>query len=116
MSDTNTERDGGGPILRLFQVQTRPGCAAELVAKFATTSAAVVQGEPGNLGYFFGGGVESDEDYVVFSSFWKDLDAVKQRFGADWQVSFLPPGYEDLIAECSVRHIDLSGGWNVDLG
>ncbi len=104
-----------GPIMRLFQVQTKPGCANELMRKFETTSADVVRNEPGNQGYFFGRGVANDEDYVVFTSIWQDLDAVKNRFGEDWQISFLPEGYEDLIVECSVRHIDLSAGWHVRL-
>ena len=104
-----------GPVLRVFQVQTKPGCTAELIAKFEVTSAQVVRGHPGNLGYFFGHGVEADENYVVFTSIWRDLDAVKERFGDKWQESFLPPGYEDLIEECSIRHIDVGAGWNVDL-
>ncbi len=104
-----------GPVLRLFQVQTKAGCADELVRKFATTSADVVQGEPGNKGYFFGQGVDVDGDYVVFASVWADLNAVKKRFGNDWQVSFLPPGYEDLIEDCSIRHINLAKGWHVQL-
>lgn len=101
--------------MRLFQVQAKAGCALELIEKFATTSADVVRGEPGNEGYFFGQGVASDEGFVVFASIWRDLDAVKQRFGEDWQGSFLPPGYEALIEECSVRHVDLGLGWYVDL-
>ena len=110
------EEPSRGPILRLFQVQAKPGCAAKLVEKFAVTSVEVVSGEPGNQGYFFGKGVVSDEDYVVFASIWQDLDAVEARFGDAWQTSFLPPGYEDLIEECSVRHIDLGSGWHVDFG
>ena len=106
---------GRGPIMRLFQVQTRPGCAEALIGKFATTSAEVVRGEPGNQGYFFGPGVAVDADFVVFASIWKDLDAIRQRFGDDWQVSFLPPGYEDLIETCSVRHVDLAAGWHVEI-
>lgn len=104
-----------GTIMRLFQVKVKKGCAEELLRKFATTSAEVVQHEPGNEGYFFGQGVAVDEDIVVFASFWRDLNAVKQRFGEDWQSSFLPSGYEALIDECSVRHIDVSSGWNVQL-
>lgn len=104
-----------GPILRLFQVQAKPDCARELVEKFATTSAEVVQGEPGNKGFFFGRGVLHDGDYVIFASIWKDLEAVKARFGDDWQTSFLPPGYEAMIEHCSVRHIDLGNGWHVAL-
>ncbi|MEM9059956.1 MAG: antibiotic biosynthesis monooxygenase [Pseudomonadota bacterium] len=103
-----------GPILRLFEVQARPGCAAELLRKFAVTSADVVRGEPGNKGYFFGAGVPSDGDFVVFASVWTDLDAVRARFGEDWQESFLPEGYDQLIERCSVRHVDLNGGWHVD--
>jgi hypothetical protein len=110
----NDENPSPGPILRLFQVHAKPGCAAELIRKFGVTSAEVVRGHPGNQGYFFGHGVDADEDYVVFTSVWRDLDAVKARFGDTWQESFLPPGYEDLIEECSIRHIDVGVGWHVD--
>ena len=54
-------------------------------------------------------------DTVIFASLWESLEAIQTRFGADWQVSFLPEGYEDMIAECSVRHIDLSGGWHAEV-
>ncbi|MEM7429374.1 MAG: antibiotic biosynthesis monooxygenase [Pseudomonadota bacterium] len=104
-----------GMILRLFTVQARQDCVEELLAKFATTSAEVVQNEPGNEGYFFGKGVARDDGTVIFASLWKDLDAVKERFGADWQVSFLPPGYEALIDDCSVTHIQLNPGWRMEM-
>ena len=104
-----------GPVLRLFQVQAKKGCAEELVIKFSTTSADVVRDEPGNVGYFFGRGVAVDEDVVIFASLWSDMGAVKQRFGEDWDKSYLPAGYAALIDECSVRHIDLSAGWHVQL-
>ena len=58
----NDEQPNSGPILRLFQVRAKPGCAAELIEKFRVTSAEVVRGYPGNLGYFFGHGVEADEE------------------------------------------------------
>lgn len=110
MQDTSTSH---GPVMRLFEVHAKPGCVDDLLAKFATTSAEVVAGQPGNRGYFFGRDLAVGEDYVVFASLWDDLDAVKQRFGEDWQVSFLPPGYEALIERCSIRHIDLAQGWQV---
>ena len=102
-----------GTIMRLFDVRTKPGATAELLKKFATISAAVVEGEDGNQGYFFGRAVSSDSERVIFASVWADLDAVKARFGTDWQESLLPPGYEDLIESCSVTHFDLSAGWHV---
>ncbi len=108
------DEPGGGPVLRLFEVKVKPGRAAELLAKFATTSAQVVRGEPGNEGYFFGREIEIDGGTVLFASVWRDLDAVKARFGDQWRVSFLPEGYEELIENCSVRHVDLSDGWHVE--
>ena len=101
-----------GPIMRLFTVRTKEGCAGQLLANFATVSADAVQHEPGNVGYFYGQGVAQDDGTVIFASLWRDLDAIKERFGEDWQVSFLPPGYEYLIEECSIAHIELNPGWN----
>ena len=103
-----------GPIMRLFEARAKSGCADELVRKFATTSADVVQGEAGNEGYFFGQGV-ADDGVVVFVSMWRDLDSVKARFGKEWQSSFLPEGYEALIEECSVRHVELRSGSRIRL-
>ncbi len=100
-------------IMRLFRVNAKKGCAPELIEKFATSTADVVQNEQGNAGYFFGQGIEVDQDIVMFASFWENLDAIKNRFGENWQVSFLPEGYEELIDECSVEHIDVSMGWHV---
>ena len=102
-----------GPVLRLFEVRAKEGCASELIQKFATTSADVVRNEPGNVGYFYGRDVENEGNVVIFASMWKNMEAVKDRFGVDWQSSYLPSGYEDLIDECSVRHFDLSSGWHV---
>jgi quinol monooxygenase YgiN len=102
-----------GPILRLFQVKIKDGDAETLLAKFSTTSADVVRNEPGNVGYAFGRGVAVDEDRLIFASFWEDMDAVKKRFGDAWQESFLPDGYEEMIEEHSLQHIDLTDGWFV---
>ena len=102
-----------GPVLRSFEVRAKEGCASELIQKFATTSANVVRNELGNVGYFYSRVVENEGNVVIFASIWKNMEAVKDRFGIDWQSSYLPSGYENLIDECSVRHFDLSSGWHV---
>ncbi len=104
-----------GPILRVFEVQTKPGCTDTLLANFATTSADVVRHEPGNLGYYFGRSVEGGGNNVTFVSVWDSLTSIKRRFGDDWQVSFMPDGYDDLIESYAVRHVDVSGGWHVSV-
>ncbi len=102
-----------GPVLRLFTARAKHGRRDELAQKFATTSVDVVRNEHGNLGYFFGSSVAGGEDLFVFASVWEDLTAVKVRFGDDWQSSYLPSGYADLIDDCSVRHYDLGSGWHL---
>ncbi len=102
-----------GPVLRIFEVKTKRGSVDQLLKNFATTSADVVRDQPGSKGYFFGRCVQGGEDTVMFVSVWQDLDAVKARFGKDWERSYLPQGYEDLIETCSIRHVDLNAGWHV---
>lgn len=103
-----------GRILRMFEVKTKPGCAARLLENFATTSVDVVRDEPGNRGYFFGDCIQGSDNTVMFVSIWENLDAIKTRFGVDWQKSYLPKGYEDLIEDCSIRHFDVGTGWNIN--
>ena len=96
-------------ILRVFEVRARPGKAGPLKQKLSHTSVSVVKGEPGNLGYFFGQAQSSDEHDLVFISVWKDLASIKLRFGEDWEQSYLPEGYDELIDSCSLRHLRCDG-------
>ena len=58
-----------------------------------------------------GQGIAVDEDTALFASYWASLDAIKHRFGDEWQEPFLPDGYEDLIEDCSVQHFNIGEGW-----
>ena len=101
------------PILRVFEVTTKPNYASKMLENFASTSIKVVENEPGNLGYYFGQNINENENNVYFVSIWKDIDAVKERFGENWQESFLPEGYAEIIETHSLKHIDASFGWNI---
>ena len=96
-------------ILRVFEVRAMPGCAEQLLDKLSRTSITVVKGQPGNQGHYFGSLESADGNELVFISIWSSLDAVKARFGDEWQSSFLPEGYEAIIESCSVRHFRVSG-------
>ena len=101
-----------GSILRVFEARAKPGCADSLVTRFATTSADVVRNQPGNQGHFFGKRVSDGDDVFLFVSIWRDLNAVKTRFGGNWESSFLPAGYSELIEECSLKHFALRTDWH----
>ena len=96
-------------ILRIFDVRAKVGKAELLKHKLSGTSISVVMGKPGNLGYLFGEDKSSDGNDLVFISVWTDLQAVKDHFGKDWEQSYLPEGYEELIESCSIRHIAVDG-------
>lgn len=95
-------------ILRLFLVRTREGCAEALLENFKTNSVDVVRYKPGNLGFFYGKGAMLDNNHLVFASLWDSIESIQERFGEDWQQSYLPEGYDELILEHSVQHIELS--------
>ena len=96
-------------ILRVFEVRAKPRQAEALKQKLSDTSVSVVEGKPGNLGYFFGENLSSDGNDLVFISVWKDLESIKSHFGKDWEVSFLPDGYEGMIESCAIKHIEIDG-------
>jgi quinol monooxygenase YgiN len=97
------------PIIRIFRARAKQGCERALADKLATSSVEVVQGQPGFLGHLVAGPASELQHEFVFASIWADADAVKARFGEEWRVSLLPPGYAELIDECSVDHYHLTG-------
>jgi quinol monooxygenase YgiN len=97
------------PIIRVFRARARQGCERALADKLATSSVEVVQGQPGFLGYLVAGPANERQHEFIFASIWTDADALKARFGEEWRVSLLPPGYAELIEECSVDHYHLRG-------
>ena len=97
------------PIIRVFRARAKRGCEGALANKLATSSVEVVEGQPGFLGYLVAGPASEGQHEFIFASLWADADAVKARFGEQWRVSLLPPGYADLIEVCSVDHYHLTG-------
>jgi quinol monooxygenase YgiN len=97
------------PIVRVFRARARRGCERALADKLATSSVEVVQGQPGFLGYLAGGQANESQREFIFASIWADAEAIKACFGKEWRVSLLPPGYTELVEECSVNHYHLTG-------
>ena len=97
------------PIIRAFKARAKQGCERALADKLATSSVEVVQDQPGCLGYLVAGPANERQQEFIFASIWADADAVKARFGEQWRFSLLPPGYAELIEECSVGHYHLTG-------
>jgi quinol monooxygenase YgiN len=103
-----TVRDRSRPIARVFRAKAAPGCRNDLLERFLSTSATLVNSKAGCLGYRILEPVDASASDVVFESIWRDLDAIKAAFGEAWQQSYLPEGYAALMTAHSVEHFLVS--------
>ena len=53
--------------------------------------------------------IRTDEHDLMFISVWNSLDSIKSHFGEDWEQSYLPEGYEEIIDHCSLKHVQIDG-------
>jgi quinol monooxygenase YgiN len=103
-----TVRYGSRPIARVFRATAAPGCRDELLQRFHSSSAALVNSKTGCLKYRILEPVDGSAPEVVFESLWQDLDSVKAAFGDVWQQSHLPEGYSALMTAYSVHNFLVS--------
>jgi quinol monooxygenase YgiN len=103
-----TVRNSSRPIARVFRATAAPGCRDELLQRFHSSSAALVNSKGGCLKYRILEPVDASASEVVFESIWRDLDAIKVAFGDAWQQSHLPEGYSALMTAYSVHHFLVS--------
>jgi hypothetical protein len=103
-----TVRNSSQPIARVFRATAAPGCRDELLQRFHSTSATLVNSKARCLKYRILEPVDASASEVVFESIWRDLDAVKVAFGDAWQQSHLPEGYSALMTAYSVHHFLVS--------
>jgi quinol monooxygenase YgiN len=101
-------RNSFRPIARVFRATAAPGCRNDLLEKFHSSSAALVNSKVGCLLYRVLEPVDACASEVVFESIWRDLDAIKTAFGDAWQQSYLPEGYSSLMTTYSVHHFFVS--------
>jgi quinol monooxygenase YgiN len=103
-----TAHNSSRPIARVFRATAAPGCRDELLRRFHSSSADLVNSKAGCLGYRILDPVDPLASEVVFESIWQDLDAVKEAFGDAWRESYLPEGYAALMTAYSVQHFLVS--------
>jgi hypothetical protein len=103
-----TVRNSSRPIARVFRAIAAPGCRDELLQRFHSSSATLVNSKEGCIKYRILEPVDAAAPEVVFESIGRDLDAVKVAFGDAWQQSHLPEGYSALMTAYSVHHFLVS--------
>jgi quinol monooxygenase YgiN len=74
-----TVRNSSRPIARVFRATAAPGCRDELLQRFHSSSAVLVNSKVGCLKYRILEPVDASAPEVVFESIWRDLDASRWR-------------------------------------
>jgi hypothetical protein len=78
------------PIARVFQVTAAPGCRDELLRRFHSSSAALVNSKSGCLGHRILAPPDPSAHEVVVEPIRQDPGRGQGAFGDAWQESYLP--------------------------
>ena len=74
-----TVRNSFRPIARIFRATAAPGCRDELLQRFHSSSAALVNSKMGCLKYRILEPVDASAPEVVFESIWRTSTLSKRR-------------------------------------
>jgi quinol monooxygenase YgiN len=74
-----TVRNSSRPIARVFRATAAPGCRNELLEKFHSSSATLVNSKAGCLKYRILEPVDASASEVVFESIWRDCAGVRAK-------------------------------------
>jgi len=97
-------------VIRVFRAKPRPGMADELAKLIEEVSIPFVDGQPGLLARHTGRGFGATGDEIVMISVWKNLDAMKNMTGENWEREVIPDEREaERIEECFVHHYESIG-------
>lgn len=97
-------------VIRVFQVETRPGKEAEFEAFFRETVMPLMTSQPGIEQLVFGLPRPETPGRFCIVMVWKNLEAMKAFVGEEWQNPHLLPEEAVLIADRSIRHYELAEG------
>ncbi|MCR9086778.1 MAG: hypothetical protein NXH97_08545 [Rhodobacteraceae bacterium] len=94
-------------ILRVFQVTTQPGKAADFAAFFHDTAVPLMLSVDGLLAVLPGAARHETPDAFAFVMLWRDLDALKAFVGEDYASPHIHADEAALVAARSITHYDL---------
>ncbi len=97
-------------IMRIFQVTTHPGKAAEFGAFFHDTAIPLMRRTEGLIDVYPGAPRPDSPNEFCMVMMWRDLDALKAFAGEDYTNAHILPEEADLVAARTIKHYDLVAG------
>ena len=99
-------------IMRIFQVETRPGKEAEFSSFFHDTAIPLMQRQEGLMTLLPGAERSDSPRKFGFVMVWKDLAALKAFAGEDYTQPHIDPVEHRLVESRTINHyrlVDLPG-------
>lgn len=94
-------------IMRIFQVTTRPGKAAEFGEFFHNTAIPFMRRTEGLIDVNPGAPRPDSPNEFCMVMLWRDLEALKAFVGEDYANAHILPEEAELVAARTIRHYDL---------
>lgn len=96
-------------IMRIFQVVVRPGKEQEFSAFFHETAIPLMKRTKGIVSVLPGAPRPDSPREFSFVMIWKNLDALKDFVGEDYDSPHIDPAEAELVESRTIRHYDLVG-------
>jgi quinol monooxygenase YgiN len=94
-------------IMRVFQVETRPGKEAAFSKFFHDTAIPLMKGTDGIVSVLPGDPRPDTPRQFSFVMIWRDIEALKAFVGDDYQTPHIDPEEAELVESRTIRHYDL---------
>ncbi len=94
-------------IIRIFQVTTHPGKQQEFSDFFHNTAIPLMQNTDGIISVLPGAARPETPTEFSFVMVWRDLEALKEFVGEDYDSPHIDPAEAELVASRTIKHYDL---------
>ncbi|MXU65959.1 antibiotic biosynthesis monooxygenase family protein [Oceanomicrobium pacificus] len=94
-------------IMRIFQVEVRPGKEAAFRRFFHDTAIPLMQATGGVEMLLPGAARDDSPRHFSFVMVWRDLDSLQAFVGEDIEAAHIDPAEAEMVARRTIRHYDL---------
>jgi quinol monooxygenase YgiN len=95
-------------IIRVFRARVHAGKAEEFRQFFLEKALPLVRAQPGLARADIGWPIAPTTDEFLMITVWRDLEAVKNVAGDNWQTARILPEERPLLREVEVEHYEMA--------
>ena len=93
-------------IIRVFRAKIKADKVPDFKRMVQEQSIPWLRSATGMLGYFAGEPIAAEEHEFVMVTLWRDLDALKEFVGENWQIPVVTADEAPLVEEMVAHHYE----------